>query len=102
MKGNYLVMDNAPIYTPVKVHELVESRGYKCLYPSLYSPFLNPIEEFWSKVKAEVRKNALTTDDILSDRICESVQMVTQADWQALIRQAVSFFPRCKRGDMNL
>ena len=102
MKGNYLVMDNAPIYTPVKVHEIVESRGYKCLYPSLYSPFLNPIEEFWSKVKAEVRKNALTTDDILSDSICESVQMVTQADWQALIRQAVSFFPRCKRRDTNL
>ena len=64
--------------------------------------FLNPIEEFWSKVKAEVRKNALTTDDILSGRMCESVQMIIQADWQALIRQAVSFFPRCKRGDMNL
>ena len=25
MKGHYLVMDNAPIHTPVKVRELVES-----------------------------------------------------------------------------
>lgn len=32
MKGHYLVMDNAPIHTPLKVRELVESRGYKCLY----------------------------------------------------------------------
>jgi transposase len=33
-----------------------------------YPPFLNPIEEFWSKVKAGVRRNALTADDRLSDR----------------------------------
>ena len=82
MKGNYLVMDNAPIHTPVKVRELLESRGYKCLYLPLYTHFLNLIENFWSKVKGGVRRNALTADDRLSDRICESVQMVTQADFQ--------------------
>ena len=95
-------MDNAPIHTPLKVRELVERRGYKCLYLPPHSPFLNPIEEFWSKVKAGVRRNALTADNILSDRIRESVQMVTRADCQAWIRHAVSFFPRCKREDINL
>ena len=34
MKGNYLVMDNAPIYTPVKVRDLIESRGYNILLSS--------------------------------------------------------------------
>ena len=102
MKGHYLVMDNAPIHTPVKVRELVEGRGYKCLYLPPYSPFLNPIEEFWSKVKAGVRRNALTADDQLSDRICKSVQMVTRADCQAWIRHALSLFPRCKSEDINL
>ena len=102
MKGHYLVMDNAPIHTPVNVRELVEGRGYKCLYLPPYSPFLNPIEEFWSKLKAGVRRNALTADDQLSDRICEAVRMVTQTDCQAWIRHAVSFFARCKRGDMDL
>ena len=91
------MMDNAPIHTPLKVRELVESRCYKCWYLPPHSPFLNPIEEFWSKVKAGVRRNALTADDRLSDRICESVQMVTRPDWQAWIRHAVAFFPRCKR-----
>ena len=52
MQGYYLVMDNAPIHTPAKIRDLVESRHYKCLYLPPYSPFLNPIEEFWSKVKA--------------------------------------------------
>ena len=102
MKGHYLVMDNAPIHTPVKVRELVEGRDYKCLYLPPYSPFLNPIEEFWSKVKAGVRRNALTADDRLSNRICESVQMVTRADCQAWIRHALSFFARCKQEDINL
>lgn len=46
MKGNYLVIDNSPIYTPDKVSDLVESTGYECLYLPPYTPFLNPIEQF--------------------------------------------------------
>ena len=102
MKGHYLVMDNAPIHTPFKVRELVEGRGYKYLYLPPYSPFLNPIEEFWSIIMAGVRRNALTADDRLSDRIGKSVQMITRTDCQAWIRHAVSFFARCKRGDIEL
>jgi transposase len=97
MKGNYLVMDNAPIHTPAKVRELVESWGYQCLYLPPYSPFLNPIEELCSKIKAGVSRIALTADDRLRHRLCESVQMVTRADCRASIHHAVSFFPRCKR-----
>jgi transposase len=52
MNGHYLVMDNAPIHTPAAVRASVGSRGYKCLYLPPYSPFLNPIEECWAKVKA--------------------------------------------------
>ena len=51
MKGRYLVMDNAPIHTNQLIASLIEQRGYKCSYLAPYSPFLNPIEEFWSKVK---------------------------------------------------
>lgn len=102
MKGYYLVLDNAPIHNPAKLRDLVESRCYKCLYLPPYSLFLNPIKEFWSKVKAGVLRNALTAVDRLSDRICKSVQMVTRADCQAWIRHAVSLFPRCKSEDINL
>jgi transposase len=102
MQGYYLVMDNAPIHTPAKVRDLIESRRYKCLYLPPYSPFLNPVEEFWSKVKDGVRRNALTADDRLSDRICESVQKVTHANCQAWIRHAVSFFARCELEETNL
>lgn len=102
MKGHYIVMDNAPIYIPGKVRELIESRGYKCLYLPPYSPFLNPIEEFWSKVKAGIRRNALKADDKLADQICDSVNKVTRSDCQAWIEHAISFFPRCKNEERNL
>lgn len=50
MKECYLVMDNAPIHKSETVRALIESKKYKCVYLPTYSPFLNPIEEFWSKV----------------------------------------------------
>ena len=46
-----LVMDNAPIHKPEKITEEVNKRGYRIVYLPLYSPFLNPIEELWTKVK---------------------------------------------------
>jgi transposase len=102
MKGHYLVMDNAPIHPPLKIRELIESRDYRCLYLPPYSPFLNPIEEFWSKVKAGIRRNALSATDILSDRICDSVQKVSRSDCQAWIRHSLSSFARCKAIERDL
>lgn len=55
-----------------KVRELLEGRGCKWLYLPPYSSFLNPIEDFWTKVKASVKRNAWTSDDRLSDRIVNS------------------------------
>ena len=51
MKERYLVMDSAPIHTNQSIARIVEQRGYKCTYLPPYSLFLNPIEEFWLKVK---------------------------------------------------
>lgn len=44
-------MDNAPIHTPSSDRDMVENRGYEYLCLSLYSPFLNPIEELWPASK---------------------------------------------------
>jgi hypothetical protein len=39
------------------------------VYLPSYSRFLNPIEVFLFEMKAEVRRNPLSANDILSDRI---------------------------------
>ncbi|KAG2192272.1 hypothetical protein INT47_003861 [Mucor saturninus] len=70
-------------------------RGYKCVYLPPYSPFLNPIEEFWSKVKSGIKRNPLDTGDLLTPRIMESITNVTLQDCRGWIRHSFSFFPRC-------
>lgn len=60
-----------------------------------YSPFLNPIEFCWSKLKAGVAREILTKDDTLTPRIISSAQSVTASDCEGWIKHSVSFFPRC-------
>lgn len=95
MKGRFLVMDNAPIHRSPEVQNLISSRGYRCIYLPPYSPFLNPIEEMWSKIKFGVRRNDLTDKDTLVPRIVEASREVTVADCEGWIRHAQSFFDRC-------
>ncbi|KAG1455085.1 hypothetical protein G6F56_007157 [Rhizopus delemar] len=102
LKGFYLAMDNAPIHTNVDIRKTIEDRGYKCVYLPPYSPFLNPIEEFWSKVKGGIGRDGLTKDDNLSDRIIESSLTVTSEDCHGWIRHAIQFFDRCKAREVNL
>ncbi|KAI8087119.1 hypothetical protein BDF21DRAFT_305679, partial [Thamnidium elegans] len=53
------------------------------------------IEEFWSKVKAGIKRNPLDSSDLLTPRIMESVTKVSLDDCRGWIKHSVSFFPRC-------
>ncbi|ORE05503.1 hypothetical protein BCV72DRAFT_330871 [Rhizopus microsporus var. microsporus] len=44
-KGFFIVMDNCRIHHPAFVVDVTNKRGYKPLFMSPYSPFLNLIEE---------------------------------------------------------
>ena len=54
--GACVVMDNAKIHLGEEIRVLIESVGAKLIYLSPYSPEFNPIENFWSKIKASLRK----------------------------------------------
>ena len=95
LDGRYLVMDNAPIYKSDEVQKLVSSRGYKCMYLPTYSPFLNPIEEMWSKIKMHVRQNEISEKDTLIPRIDVAARTVTISDCEGWIKHSLSFFDRC-------
>jgi transposase len=71
LHGYYFVMDNAPIHKPAAIRGLIERRGYKCVYLPPYSPFLDHIEEFWSKVKSGIKRNPLDTGDLLTPRMAK-------------------------------
>lgn len=82
-------MDNAPIRKAVNLREFINKRCYKFVHLLPYLPFLNPIEEFWSKVKYGVRKRPFNDCDTLTPRIEEDCPQVTVEDCQGDTRYSV-------------
>jgi transposase len=75
-----VVMDNAKIHLGEMVRELIEQAGAKLIYLSPYSPEFSPIENFWSKVKAILRKAKARTYKDLIDSITDAMLEVTPYD----------------------
>ena len=50
-----VVMDNLPAHKVEEIEPLIESVGASVLYLSSYSPEFNPIEHWWSQLKAFLR-----------------------------------------------
>jgi len=57
-RGDIVVMDNVSVHKVAGVREAIEAREAILLYLPPYSPDLNPIEQFFSKLKAILRKAA--------------------------------------------
>lgn len=53
--GAVVVMDNLPAHKVEEIEPLIESVGASVLYLSSYSPEFNPIEHWWSQLKAFLR-----------------------------------------------
>ena len=60
-KGAVVVMDNLPSHKVEAIAPLIEAVGAKVLYLSPYSPEFNPIEHWWSQLKAFLRQFSPTT-----------------------------------------
>ena len=73
-----VVMDNAQIHLGKTIRELIEKAGAKLIYLSPYSPEFSPIENFWSKVKASLRKVKPRNYQDLIDAITDSMLKVTK------------------------
>ena len=67
--GDVVVMDNLQAHKVGGVRAAIETVGASVLYLPPYSPDLNPIEQMFAKLKAELRKVATRTYDALCDEI---------------------------------
>ena len=75
-----VVLDNARIHLGEMVKEAIEKKGAKLIYLYPYSPEFSPVENFWSKVKAILRKLKARTYKDLIDGIVDAMAQVTQQD----------------------
>ena len=57
-QGDIVVMDNLPSHKVAGIRQAIEAAGAKLRYLPAYSPDFNPIEQFFAKLKALLRKAA--------------------------------------------
>ncbi|CAD6897615.1 unnamed protein product [Tilletia laevis] len=82
--GSVIVMDNVPFHRSPKIKQLVRRFGCRIEYVAPWSPWMNPIEEAFSKIKASLRRSGSTFDyDVLI--ACDSI---TSGDAEGWIRNA--------------
>lgn len=86
MKGFYLIMDNAPTHSSNKVNQMVES---------LYSPELNPIEQFWAIVKHKLKRNQPMESETLAQRITEACNLVPLSHLVNITQHSKNPFENC-------
>lgn len=104
----YIIMDNAPIHRSSKVANFVEEYMkdrnviHKIKFLPPYSPFLNPIEECFSKMKYYVKRQPLTKKRNMTQVLKEATECVTREDCQGWVNHSKQFFLRCSNMEKDL
>jgi transposase len=75
--GDIVIIDNLASHKVAGIRQLIEAAGAELRYLPPYSPDLNPIEQFFSKLKAWLRKVAARTLDTLMAAIAHVLAAVT-------------------------
>ena len=75
--GDTVVMDNLSSHKVKGVREAIEAAGAALLYLPPYSPDLNPIEQFFSKLKSLLRKAGARTLETLIDAVADALPRFT-------------------------
>ena len=86
--GNVLVLDNLAAHRVADVRQAVEAAGARLMFLPPYSPELNPIEESWSKVKEDLRKQEPRTTEQIDTSLVEAAKRVTASDAVGWIQHA--------------
>jgi transposase len=75
-KGAVVVMDNLSAHKVEAIAPLIEAVGARILYMSPYSPEFNPIEHWWSQLKAFLRQFSATTTKMVDTLIKTAMDLM--------------------------
>lgn len=91
-----VIMDNVPFHKSHIIKEKFENNeNVKLLFLPPYSPFLNPIENMFSKWKLMVRQARPGSEEHLFQLIDDSSSFITNDDCAGFYRNVFSFIPKC-------
>jgi transposase len=75
--GDIVIMDNLGSHKGHAIRQAIRAVGARLLFLPKYSPDLNPIEQFFAKLKHWLRKAAARTSDAVCDAIAGILSTVT-------------------------
>jgi transposase len=74
--GAVVVMDNLSAHLMESIEPLIQAIGASVIYLSPYSPEFNPIEHWWSQLKAFLRQFSPTTTSMVDVIISTALELV--------------------------
>jgi transposase len=83
--GDIVLMDNVRFHKVAGIKEAIEARGASVRYLPAYSPDLNPIEQFFAKLKSILRKIGARTVTSLQKAIADCLKVVLPAECAAFL-----------------
>jgi transposase len=86
--GDIVIIDNLPAHKLEQVRQIIEAAGASLIYLPPYSPDLNPIEQSFAKLKANLRKAKERTVPALYDRIGQTLDCFQPAEFQNYFRKS--------------
>lgn len=84
--GDIVVMDNLGSHKSQAVRQAIRQAGAKLLFLPKYSPDLNPIEQFFAKLKHHLRAAQKRTRQTLSDAVADILAKVTPQECSNYLR----------------
>ena len=84
--GDIVVMDNLGSHKSQAVRQAIRQAGAKLLFLPKYSPDLNPIEQFFAKLKHHLRAAQQRTRRTLSDAVADILATVTPQECSNYLR----------------
>lgn len=95
LQGCTFVLDNVPFHRSAIIQQSIRAFGHCVLYLPAYSPFLNPIEEVFSKIKTIVRRSEPTNVGDLLEKIRSAANQITREDCIGYFEHTKDFFDVC-------
>ena len=91
-----VVMDNATIHRVGETKRLFDNTGHTIHYLPPYSPFLNPIENCFSKWKAFVKRSSCRNESELLWAIEQGISVVSREDCAAYWRNMLFYLNKSR------
>ena len=91
---------NVPFHKCKNIKEFVEANGHMIMLLPPYSPFLNPIENLFSKWKGIIKSARCMSEDDLLRAIQKGVTEISAEDCSGFYRNMFKYMSRCLKNEI--